>query len=235
MAIGTLDSAGADCVERHEEAHVDALPPPAPETRVGFRPHPGWAIGAWVVAATVALGLAWVGVVLARHYDEPVYRIDGFQVAVSTIAGVVVVIGAFLLVRNRRHDVAVLGTAAAVLVFVGALAILSIGILFLLLAVWPILAMARRLSRDSAGSKAAIAAGPLIGLGLAALLFTMPRAVVRCTVDGVSVSSGWRDQGSSSGGGHVTADGDARGAIRFGNRSFVYQCRNGELVEFHQE
>lgn len=211
------------------------LPPPLPNTRVGFRPHPGWRVGAWILAVVVAGIAARVGILLIRRYDEPVYRADGAQAVFVIVATVMVLGGAILLVRTGRPDAAVLALIAAVLVCAGVLALLSVGFLFLLIAAWPIVTLVRRIGRDAVGTRTALSGGLAIGVGLAVLLLMSPRPAVRCTQDGVTVSSSWRDAGTMSGIGHSDPDGTARGSVSFGSSSYVYECREGRLIEFREQ
>jgi hypothetical protein len=169
---------------------------------------------------------------LATHADEPAYRIDAVQVGVTSTAVVLAVSGAVLAIRARRADLSVLATAASILVLFGVLALLSVGVLLLLLAAWPGWAILRRLRYASGDAAPGLVAGALIAAGLAALLVVTPRPLVRCLEGGATSSSGWRDAGATSGESVSNAEGMIRGTIRVGRQSYVWECRDGDLTRF---
>lgn len=201
---------------------------------IGQRRHAAWTLAARLLAfATVGLAL-WVGMITARRAGDAVYRFDAIDGAALSVAIGVVLYGAFLLVRTSRPEVALLAVAAATLASLGVLALFSVGLVALAVALIPGVAVLRRVQRAPSGTAQPIASGMLIAVGLAAMVLTVPFApAVECLDGGVATASRWWD---SSGGGAATMapDGSASGIVRFDGESYAYQCHGSDLAEFRR-
>jgi hypothetical protein len=181
------------------------------------------------VVLVAALGLG--AVTLGRASDD-VYGIPGWGVAATLVLVALAVAGCALIARARQpaFSAAILvGTALAVL---GMLAILSFGLLALVVAAL-VLAWAgtrqHRSGRAAAGAMLAGAALPVL------FVFVLSGPLVDCDPDGVTSGENLFMAGTS-GSGASTGWGDEEetftGTQRGDDYDYSYTCRGGELVSF---
>ncbi len=173
-----------------------------------------------------------------RHASEPVYALPAVAVATVSIAAAMVAGGAVGMVLVRRSDLALLSGIATALLLFGALAILSVGILFLIAGTATVRVLSGRLRANGDGA-AAVTSGIVISVGLllVVLVSSQPPLVECLRGGGVRTSSrSWWGGGPSSGGATGRADGrTAIGTIRLGTRGYHYTCRDGRLVAFERD
>ncbi|MDP9320730.1 MAG: hypothetical protein M3P16_06515 [Chloroflexota bacterium] len=139
-------------------------------------------------------------------------------------------------------NVAVFGLLAGAGLLFGALAIFSIGLLVLPVAIVVLVVLARAIRRAplSVARRAAVG-GAVIGYGLVLVLIgLLVPPTVECFANGGGSTSSQR--WSQSGGGYTvtssgstTVDGVQTGRIESPNSIATYRCEQGRIVEFHRE
>jgi hypothetical protein len=169
-----------------------------------------------IVVVGSAMGVVpsgWLAAVVVQHAGQPVYDLPGYAVAIGLV-GAVAALAGWVLVAWRGDGVGLGAVLTAVLALAGVLALMSIGILLLaaagVLTMLLIRAAARRPVPVSVRS--ALGAAVLVGLGLPALaLVAADGPVVECLDNGVSGSSSFFRQSSTSSGATSTSSISAGG------------------------
>lgn len=172
---------------------------------------------------------------MVGRFDEPLYRFDNIDLGLVVVGVAALLSAAALLVTTSRPDVAVLVTLTAALASFGLLAIFSVGILFGVVSLVPGIVLVRRLRDRPQHWQTSVLVGPLIALGLATVMLTVPRSpLVECrSGGGFTVSGTWRDS-SGSGFGAGSAGGTASGTVRFDGDTYAFTCHDGKLVVFER-
>ena len=189
--------------------------------------------GRWRIALFVSvLGACVVvvlGLVLLERRADPVYLVGSYQVVLAWVGAVAALGGLAGLLLIRRYDLAALAAAATGLLIAGWAALLSIGILLILLAAIPIWLLAKRLPETSYWP--AVLTGAAVGAGLLLLTWVAVQPpLVACGEAGATVSF---PSQFSSGSGGASSDGDREvGWAQFDGYSLSYECQGGERVTF---
>ncbi len=203
-----------------------------------------WTAFALGVAAIVVLAAVAMMASVAGRSGEAVEAVSPLTLAMAAGGSALAVLGASALTLNRHRDVALLSAMASTLMAVAVLALFSVGVLVLPLAVVTLVRLVRRAS-GRRGIAVPLLAGPAIAVGLALLLVIWVQPpLVECQPNGVSQSSrpwwgsgGNSGSGSSSGTGgsgsaELSPSGVATGSIETPSGRYVFRCEGGKLVEF---
>jgi hypothetical protein len=169
---------------------------------------------------------------------EP-HPLDFGLVALATFG---IAIGVQIVPWRAARNVAVLGTLVGAGLLFGALAILSIGVLVLPVAIVLLVVLARAIGRAPLSmARPAALGGAVIGYGLVLLFIALIiPATVECFANGGGRTSSQR-WGQSGGGytvrssGSSTVDGVQTGQIESSNSVATYRCEQGRIVEFRRE
>jgi hypothetical protein len=169
---------------------------------------------------------------------EP-HPFDFALVAISTFA---IAVGAQVVPWRAATSVGVLGLLVGAGLLFGALAIFSIGLIVLPVAIVLLVILARAIpQRGLAVARPAALGGAVIGYGLVLLLigFLVP-ATVECFANGGGSTSSSRWERSGGGytvtsSGTSTVDGVQTGRIESPSSIATYRCEQGRVVEFHRE
>lgn len=188
----------------------------------------GWRI-AFVVSVMGAGVVVVLGLTLFERRADPVYAVASYQVVLASVGAIAALCGLAGLLLIRRYDLAALAAVATGLLVAGWAALLSIGILLILLASIPIWLLAKRLSQTS--DWLAVLTGAGVGMGLLLLTWVaIQPPLVACGESGATVSIPSQYDAVSGG---ATRDGDREvGWAEFDGNSLSYECQGGELVTF---
>jgi hypothetical protein len=108
----------------------------------------GWLIRV-VVSALGAGGVVFLALTLFERRSDPVYSIAPYQIALASVGGLAALCGLAGLLLIRRYDLAALAAVASGLLITGWAAVLTIGMLLILLAIIPTWMLANRISQAS--------------------------------------------------------------------------------------
>jgi hypothetical protein len=202
----------------------------------------------WLRIAVVAIVASALGALAFPLYlslrtaGNKVFEPQAFDFVLVAIAAFAVAIGAQLVPWRSATRVGALAALVGIGLLIGALAIFSIGVFVLPVAVVLLLVLARVVDRAPlAVAPRAALGGAVIGYGLVLLFIALiiPPTVECFANGGGSTSSQRWDQ---SGGGYVvtssgssTIDGVQTGTIQSANSVATYRCEEGRVVEFHRE
>jgi hypothetical protein len=174
--------------------------------------------------------------------SSKVFEPQSFDFALVAVAAVAIALGALTVPWRSVTNVAVLGLLAGAGLLFGALAIFSIGLLVLPVAIVLLFVLARAIGRAplSAARPAALG-GAVMGYGLVLVLIgLLVPPTVECFANGGGSTSSQR--WNQSGGGYTvtssgtsTIDGVQTGRIESANSIATYRCEQGRIVEFHRE
>jgi hypothetical protein len=199
----------------------------------------GWTAVGWGVAATIVVTEAAMVASLVGRAGEAIEAVSPLTLGVAVWASVLALVGASVLALSRHRDLVLLSATASMLMIVAVLALFSIGILVLPLAVVTFVLLVRRTS-GRRGLAVPLLAGPAVAVGLAVLfvIWVQP-PLVECHEHGVSgTSRPWWGSGGSggSGGGEVTPSGVsvATGSIDTPSGRYLYRCEGSTLIEFRR-
>lgn len=202
-----------------------------------FDAKPVWNAVAWVVAATIVVTAVAMMAGIAGRAGEAIEAVSPLTLGMAAGGTVLAVVGASGLAMSRHRDVALLSAMASTLVILTALALFSVGILVLPLAVVTLVLLARRVP-GRRGLAVPLLAGPAVALGVALLLVIWVQpSLVECQKNGVSQSSRpwWGSgDGRESGSGQLSPSGVATGSIETPSGRYVYRCEGGTLIEFRR-
>lgn len=204
------------------------------------RPDRGWVTPAlMILVGSGLLGVFYLGLTRLRAGDSMHIEVTPYSTAYAFLAGLVIAAGLVVVLRLREPAVAArFGIAIGGLVF-GVLALFSIGILILPVALVVLGFGIRQLARRRSGQavRAAIA-GAVIGVGaIAYLLVLIQPASAECRANGggATSSGGLFAPIAHSQGGFSSADGVSSGYIDEGETIAYFTCENGKLTDFHRE
>lgn len=188
-----------------------------------------------IAAAMSGLYLALVAL---RAGDSAHFDVTPLSIGFALAAGLAVASGAVALLRLRQGSVGPrFALAVGALVF-ALLALFSIGVLILPIALLLLAFAVRDLRRRRSSPAArAAAAGAAIGVGaIAYLLVLLQPAVAECRPNGGSATSSGGLFGtiSSSSGSYSTPSGESGGYIDEGDRITSFSCRDGRMTDFHR-
>ena len=165
-----------------------------------------------------------------------------FDFALVAIATFGVAVGVQIVPWRDATNVAVLGTLVGAGLLFGVLAIFSVGVLILPVAIVLLVILARAIGRAqlSVARRAALG-GAVAGYGLVLLFIALIiPPTVECFANGGGSTSSQR--WSQSGGGFTvtssgtsTIDGVQTGTIESQNSVATYTCKQGRIVEFRRE
>ena len=175
---------------------------------------------------------------LVGRAGEAVEAVSPLTLGVAIGASVLALVGASGLALSRNRDLVLLSATTSLLMIVAVLALFSVGILVLPLAIVTVVLLARRTS-GRRGLAVPLLAGPAVAVGLAVLfvIWVQP-PLVECHEGGVSGASRpwWGSGGGSGGGGEVAPSGAsvATGSIDTPSGHYVYRCEGSTLIEFRR-
>jgi hypothetical protein len=174
--------------------------------------------------------------------SNKVFEPQSFDFALVAVAVFAIAIGGQIVPWRGATNVAVLGLLAGAGLLFGALAIFSIGLLVLPVAIVLLVVLARAIRRAplSVARRAALG-GAVIGYGLVLVLIgLLIPPTVECFANGGGSTSSQR--WNRSGGGYTvtssgtsTIDGVQTGRIESPDSIATYRCEQGRIVEFHRE
>jgi len=185
------------------------------------------------------LGGFYLAFMTLRAGDTMHIDVTPYSTAFAFVAGVAIAAGVAIVLRLREVAVGTrFGIAVGGLVF-GVLALFSIGLLILPIALVLLGFGVRQLVRRHSGPAVrAAVAGAVIGVGAVAyLLVLIQPAAAECRANGggSTSSGGLFGRIALSQGGFSTADGGSGGYIDEGDRIAYFSCRDGKLTDFHRE
>jgi len=177
-----------------------------------------------------------------RANGNKVFEPQPFDFALVAIATFVIAVGGQVVPWRAATNVAVLGTLVGVGLLFGVLAIFSIGVLVLPVAVVLLVVLARAIGRAplSLARRAAVG-GAVVGYGLVLLFIALIiPPTVECFANGGGSTSSqrWDRSGGSfttTSSGPSTADGVQTGRIESASSVATYRCEQGRVVEFRRE
>ena len=195
----------------------------------------------------VALGAATLAALIFPLYlrvlagDNKVFEAQVFDFALVGIATFGIAVGVQIVPWRDATNVAVLGTLVGAGLLFGVLAIFSVGVLILPVAIVLLVILARAIGRAqlSVARRAALG-GAVAGYGLVLLFIALIiPPTVECFANGGGSTSSQR--WSQSGGGFTvtssgtSTDGVQTGTIESQNSVATYTCKQGRIVEFRRE
>lgn len=201
-----------------------------------------------VRVAAVAIAAAVLAALLLPVYlsllagDNKVFEPQPFDFALVAVATFAIAVGAQIVPWRGATNVAVLGLLVGAGLLFGALAIFSVGLLVLPVAIVLLVVLGRAIRRAplSVARRAALG-GAVMGYGLVlAFIGLLVPATVECFANGGGSTSSQR--WNQSGGGYTvtssgssTLDGIQTGRIESPTSVATYRCEQGRIVEFHRE
>ena len=197
-------------------------------------------VGVAIAAAVLAAGIFPVYLSLLAG-DNKVFEPQPFDFALLMLATFAIAVSAQLVPWRAATNVAVLGTIVGAGLLFGALAIFSVGLVVLPVAIVLLVVLGRAIGRAprSVAPRAALG-GAVIGYGLVLLFIALiVPATVECFPNGGSTSSNRWDRSAGSfattSSGSTTADGVQTGRIEWSTSVAIYRCEQGRIVEFRRE
>lgn len=184
------------------------------------------------------LGSVYLAFMALRAGDSMHFDVTPLSTAFALMAGLAIAAGVVVVLRLREGSVgARFAVAVGALVF-AVLAVFSIGLLILPIALLLLgFAVRQLLRRRSGRAMRAAIAGALIGVGAVAYLLVLNQpAVAECRINGGATSSGglFGSTGLSSGS-YSMPSGESGGYIDEGDRIAYFSCRDGKITDFHRE
>ena len=194
-----------------------------------------------IIAATSA-ALLFPLYLSIRAGNNKIFEPQAFDFALVAISVLAIVIGMQIVSWRAATNVAVLGTLAGAGLLFGVLAIFSIGVLVLPVAIVLLVVLARAIGRASLPvARPAALGGAVVGYGLILLFIAVIiPPTVECFANGGGSTSSQR--WDRSGGSFTTAssgtsspDGLQTGRIESASSIATYRCEQGRVVEFRRE
>ena len=199
-------------------------------------------------AALLALAAAALAALLFPAYlrvlarDNKVFEAQSFDFALVAIGTFVIAVGILVVPWRTATNVAVLSVLVGGGLLFGALAIFSVGVLVLPVAIALLVVLGRAIGRARLSvARPAALGGAVIGYGLVLLFIALIiPPTVECFANGGGSTSSqrWSQRGSSytvTSSGSSTVDGVQTGRIESPNSIATYRCEQGRIVEFHRE
>jgi hypothetical protein len=177
-----------------------------------------------------------------RADGNQVFEPHPFDFTLVVIATFVIAVGAQVVPWRTATNVAVLGTLVGAGLLFGVLAIFSIGVLILPVAIVLLVILARAIGRAPLPlARRAALGGAVVGYGLVLLFIALIiPPTVECLANGGGSTSSQR--WDRSGGGFTTASsgtstvaGVQTGRIESASSVATYRCEQGRVVEFRRE
>ena len=198
------------------------------------------AIAAILAAASATILFPIYLAVLAGN--SKVFEPHPFDFALVALATFAIAIGAQVVPWRAATSVVVLGVLVGFGLLFGVLAIFSIGVLILPVAIVLLVILARAIGRAqlSVARRAALG-GAVVGYGLVLLFIALIiPPTVECFANGGGSTSSqrWGQNGGGytvSSSGSSTIDGVQTGRIESSNSVATYRCEEGRIVEFQRE
>lgn len=189
-----------------------------------------------VAAAALVAIAGWMTWAVVERADVPVEAVTPMVVAVTVAGFVLVVLGASVLAGGRSPDIIGLSALASLSSVLVVLAIFSIGLLLLPIAVAILYLLVRRASgRIRIGWSLAAGAALAMGLVTVFLVWRQPPLVDCGSTGATTHSRPWSNQSTGSGSsGAMSADGVVTGTLGTPSGRYVYRCENSELTEFRR-
>lgn len=198
------------------------------------------AIAAIAAAASAALLFPIYLSVLAG--GNKVFEPQRFDFALIAVGVFAIALAALIVPWRSATNIAVLGLLAGAGLLFGVLAIFSIGIAVLPVAIVLLVVLARTIRRAPLGvARRAALGGAVTGYGLVLVLIgLLVPPTVECFANGGGSTSSQR--WSQSGGGYTvtssgtsTVEGVQTGRIESSDSVATYRCEQGRIVEFRRE
>jgi len=199
-------------------------------------------------AALLALAAAALAALLFPAYlrvlarENKVFEAQSFDFALVAIGTFVIAVGILVVPWRTATNVAVLSVLVGGGLLFGALAIFSVGVLVLPVAIVLLVVLGRAIGRARLSvARPAALGGAVIGYGLVLLFIALIiPPTVECFANGGGSTSSqrWSQSGSSytlTSSGSSTVDGVQTGRIESPNSIATYRCEQGRIVEFHRE
>ncbi len=194
-------------------------------------------------AAASALSLLLFPVYLRlRAGDNKVFEPQPYDFFLVAAATFIMAVGSQVVPWRAAPNLAILGLLVGAGLLFGALAIFSIGLLVLPVAVVLLVVLAREIPRRPLGvARRAALGGAVMGYGLVLLLIALIiPATVECFANGGGSTSSqrWGQRGGNytvTSSGTSTVDGIQTGRIESSDSVATYRCEQGRIVEFHRE
>jgi hypothetical protein len=176
-----------------------------------------------------------------RADGNKVFEPHPFDFTLVVIATFVIALGAQVVPWRTATNVAMLGTLVGAGLLFGVLAIFSIGVLILPVAIVLLVILARAIGRAPLPlARRAALGGAVVGYGLVLLFIALIiPPTVECLANGGGSTSSQR--WDKSGGfttistGTSTADGVQTGRLESPNSVATYRCEQGRIAEFRRE
>jgi hypothetical protein len=198
--------------------------------------------------AIAAIFAAALAVVLFPIYlslragNDSIFEPHPFDFALVAIAAFFIGVGVQMVPWRAATNVAVLATLVGAGLLFGALAILSVGVLVLPVAIVLLVVLGRAIGRAprSIAPRAAFG-GALSGYGLVLLFIALIiPPTVECLANGGGSTSSqrWDQRGGGftvTSSGSSTLDGAQTGRIESASSVATYRCEQGRVVEFRRE
>jgi hypothetical protein len=197
--------------------------------------------------AVVAIAAAAVAALLFPVYlrllagDSKIFEAQVFDFALVAIATFAIAVGVQIVPWRAATNVAVLGTLVGAGLLFGVLAIFSVGVLILPVAIVLLVILARAMGRAqlSVARRAALG-GAVCGYGLVLLFIVLIiPPTVECFANGGGSTSSqrWRQSGgfTVTSSGSSTVGGVQTGTIESSDSVATYGCEQGRIVEFRRE
>jgi len=194
------------------------------------------------IAAAALATLAFPVYLTLRAGDNKVFEAQPFDFALVAISTFAIAAGVQAAPWRSSTNVAVLGTLVGAGLLFGVLAIFSVGLLVLLVAVVLLIVLARAIRRAPLSlARRASLGGAVVGYGIVLLFIAVIiPPTVECFANGGGSTSSQR-WGQSGGGytvtssGVSTVDGVQTGRIESSNSVATYRCEQGRIAEFRRE
>ena len=175
-----------------------------------------------------------------RADGNKVFEPQPFDFTLVAIATFAVALAAQLVPWRMTTSVAVLGTLVGAGLLFGVLAIFSIGLLILPVAIVLLVILARAIGRAPLPlARRAALGGAVVGYGLVLLFIALIiPPTVECFANGGGSTSSqrWDRTGfTTTSTGTSTADGVQTGRIESASSVATYRCEQGRIVEFRRE
>jgi hypothetical protein len=177
-----------------------------------------------------------------RAGGDKVFEPHPFDFALVTVATFAIAVGAQLVPWRAAPNIAVLAVLVGAGLLFGALAIFSIGLLIVPVALVLLVVLARVIPRHPLSvARPAALGGAVVGYGLVLLyLALIIPATVECFANGGGSTSSqrWDRTGAGSttmSSGSSFADGVQTGRIETPTSIATYRCEQGRIVEFKRE
>jgi hypothetical protein len=233
--------------ERHRRGHLGTAPKGSAISYVPAQTDPGAvtpsrfnvpaARAPLIPIGAGILGAFYLAFMALRAGDGRHFDVTQLSTAFALVAGLAIAAGITVLLRLGEGSLgARFALAAGTLVF-AVLAVFSIGLAVLPIALLFLAFAVRQLLRRRSGRAVrAAVAGTCIGVAAVAYLLALNQpAVAECGINGSATSSGGLFGSTSlSSGGYSTVSGDSGGYIDEGDRIAYFTCQGGRMTDFHR-